>query len=545
MKIDSEFRYDINFPVKIIYTAGNVEGAENLLDKKELQITTSENKYTALKNSLRSTPAEIIIDFGKEFNGSARILTYTAHGKSPEIQITYGESVSEAMSEPGFKGATNDHALRDFSCHLPSYSDMTFTESGFRFLRIKLLTKNAEIKIKSVVLVSKIRDIPYLGTFRCSNEIINRIFDTSAYTCHLNMQQFIWDGIKRDRLVWVGDMHPEMLTVRTIFGNHPIIKDSLNFMRKQTPLPRWMNGMPTYSLWWLIILYDWYFYSGDEDFLSENSEYARELIKIIHNLVNDDGTDNLPSYFLDWPCNEKPEAISGSRALLCIALNCASKLCEIFNDPEMEIKCENKMKILQSQELMSYGAKQVTAIASLGGCIDKNSAAEEILRDSSVGWSTFMSYYLLKAASFADMTSTLKALEEYYGGMLNMGATTFWEDFDIMWLKNAAPIDKIPEKGKSDIHADNGRFCYSGLRHSLCHGWSSGPAPFLSERVLGINIEKAGCRIISIKPDLGNLDFAEGTFPTPYGIVSVSCKKIGNEIEITYNAPPEIEIITQ
>lgn len=544
MKIDSEFRYDINFPIKIIYTKGNVKGADALLTEKDLQITTSEDIFTTLKNSICSDPAEILLDFGKEFNGSIRILTYHFSGKTPEIQITYGESVSEAMTETGNNGATNDHALRDFTCHLPSYSDMTFSESGFRFARIKLLTKNAEIKIKSVILVSKIRDIPYLGSFRCSNETINKIFDVSAYTCHLNMQQYIWDGIKRDRLVWVGDMHPEMLTVKSVFGNHPIIKDSLNFMRRQTPLPDWMNGMPTYSLWWLIILYDWYFYSGDREFLSENKEYARDLIRIISNLVNDDATDNLPSYFLDWPCNDRPEAVSGSRALLCLALDSATKLSEIFSDCEMADKCRKKMEILQHTEIKTYGAKQVTAIASLAGCINKKEASEEILRDLSVGWSTFMSYYLLKAASFSDMSSTLSALEEYYGGMLSMGATSFWEDFDIMWLKNASPIDKIPKKGKSDVHADNGRFCYKGLRHSLCHGWSSGPAPFLLEKVLGINVEKEGCKTISIKPDLGNLDFAEGTFPTPHGIISVKCTRVNDRTEITYEAPKDIEIIT-
>ena len=35
------------------------------------------------------------------------------------------------------------------------------------------------------------------------------------------------------------------------------------------------------------------------------------------------------------------------------------------------------------------------------------------------------------------------------------------------------------------MHGDNGAHCYSGFRHSLCHGWSAGPVPFLAEAVLG------------------------------------------------------------
>lgn len=43
-----------------------------------------------------------------------------------------------------------------------------------------------------------------------SDELLNKIWNTGAFTQHLNMQEFIWDGIKRERLVWITDMHPEL-----------------------------------------------------------------------------------------------------------------------------------------------------------------------------------------------------------------------------------------------------------------------------------------------------------------------------------------------
>ena len=72
-------------------------------------------------------------------------------------------------------------------------------------------------------------------------------------------------------------------------------------------------------------------------------------------------------------------------------------------------------------------------------------------------------------------------LKEYYGGMLSVGATTFWEDFDIDWLKNSGRIDKITPCDKKDIHGDFGAFCYKGFRHSLCHAWSCGVNAFIKE----------------------------------------------------------------
>ncbi len=533
------------FPKRIVTFQGNIKNESELLLNKTLQITTNEKSVTTLRNSITGKNAYIVLDFGKELHGKLRLLTYTCSGTAtPSVRITYGESVSEALSTIGKKGSTNDHSTRDFEFPFPQFSDISLNESGFRFAKIELLSKNASVSFKAVTAISIYRDIPYLGSFSCSDEILNKIYDVCAYTCHLNMQRYIWDGIKRDRLVWVGDMHPEMLTVRTVFGNHSIIEKSLRFMRETTPLPEWMNGMPTYSLWWLHILYDWYLYTENNDFLAENKEYTLELINIICNLVNDDGSDKLPSYFIDWPCNGKKAGISGSRALLAISLESASELAKIYNNEQLAALCRKKKEALISTTAETYGAKQVAAMCSLAGWLNKDAAATEILKDGAKGFSTFMSYYLLKAASQKDISATLSALKDYYGGMLKMGATTFWEDFDILWLDNAAPIDDIVPHGKNDIHADNGAFCYKGLRHSLCHGWSSAPAAFLAEEVLGIKILEPGCKKIKIEPSLGYLEYAEGTYPTPSGIIKVHCKKTADGVAVKYEAPDDIEIVT-
>ena len=49
------------------------------------------------------------------------------------------------------------------------------------------------------------------------------------------MQDHVWDGIKRDRLVWIGDLHPETMVIATLFGEHPIVPASLDYVRDRTP----------------------------------------------------------------------------------------------------------------------------------------------------------------------------------------------------------------------------------------------------------------------------------------------------------------------
>jgi hypothetical protein len=60
-----------------------------------------------------------------------------------------------------------------------------------------------------------------------------------------------------------------------------------------------------------------------------------------------------------------------------------------------------------------------------------------------------------------------------------------------------------------------------GYRHSLCHGWSSGPTPWLSRTVLGITPAVPGFTLVRIVPKLGTLKWAEGSYPTPLGLIQV------------------------
>ena len=87
----------------------------------------------------------------------------------------------------------------------------------------------------------------------------------------------------------------------------------------------------------------------------------------------------------------------------------------------------------------------------------------------------------MKAIASFDKEQAVNVMKEYYGAMIDKGATTFWEDFDIDWGNNSCRIDEFPKENQKDIHGDFGDFCYKGFRHSLCHGWSSGVLAFLNE----------------------------------------------------------------
>lgn len=523
-------------PEKIVKTGGNVKNTDALLRAKPLQIGLNENDLCTLSND-GGENAFLVLDFGREIHGGIRLLNFVSEKTAyPRVRLTFGESLSEAMSAVGQKGACNDHSVRDFEIPLPSYSDQEWGQTGFRFVKIELCEQDAGISLKSALAVFIYRDLEYKGSFRCSDEKINKIYDTAAYTCHLNLQHMVWDGIKRDRLVWIGDMHPEMLTVRLVFGPLDIIAKSLDFARDQAPLPLYMNGMASYSLWWLIIVWDWYFYTGDIDFLKSEGEYARSLLKQMCGKVGEDGGDCLESYFLDWPTHQKPiSEKSGVRALLKIALSKGQKLCSALGDKELSALCGEKAEALAKLPPEHQNQKQTAAVAALAGLLSDNEAAK-VIKDGGVkGLSSYLLFYTLKELSKTDPECALSLLKDYECRQLDRGATTFFEDYDVSWEQNAGDILSLSKN--EDIHGDRGDYCYKGFRHSLCHGWASGAVPFLAECVAGIEIAEPGCKKIRISPKMCGLDFIKVSYPTPLGILKAEIRRSGNGFSTEYSAP--------
>ena len=377
------------------------------------------------------------------------------------------------------------------------------------------------------------------------------------------MQEFLWDGIKRDRLVWVGDMHPEVMTISSVFGYNEVVPKSLNAIRDVTPLPNWMNGISSYSIWWLLIQRDWFYYQGDRNYLNSQKDYIVGLIRFLMNFVDEKGVEKLDGMrFLDWPSSNSPESIhAGLQALLVMAMDASYELCNILGETELANEAERLAKkmrkavpAVRKQYLKSMkdpsapGAKQGAALMVLANLMDAKEADQHIISvNGAHGFSTFYGYYMLKAmAKAGDYKGALDIIRTYWGAMLDLGATTFWEDFDLNWLPNAARIDEIVPEGKNDIHRDFGAYCYQKFRHSFCHGWASGPTSWLSEYVLGVQVVEPGCKVIRIVPHLGDLKWVKGTFPTPYGIISISHTLSDNgKIVTEVDAPSEVLVLRE
>jgi len=471
-------------PVSIV-DFDKVECVEELMKKKMACVSFSGEAVAKFMEK----GAYVVLDYGKELCGSVRIVTRAAFGVT-KFRITFGESLSECYSSVGEKNATNDHSPRDFIADISDMSDLTFGLTGFRFVRIELLTEG-EVWVKNVFAVSMLPKFEKEGHIRTSDSELNKIIDTAIYTLKLNLQNgYIWDGIKRDRLVWSGDLHQEIVNSIYLYGDNNNVTNSLSFLRAETPEDKWINNFPSYSAWWVINLCDYCELTGNVTYFEENKDYAEAVMKHFDECIAEDGIIDfqLPQgwtdYFLDWPTAGTEDAMIGTAAIIIVA---AKRFLELTDNEN----CSSVVRKLRVYLDKPCQFKQTRAFQILAGR-NVDGGSEFLEKNGAAGFSTFMAYYILTADAMAGGKNMLSIIKEYFGAMLSRGATTFWEDFNMEWLEGSGRIDELPKEGEKDIHGDYGAYCYKGFRHSLCHGWASGVFSFIVEYMLGLKLTKGG-----------------------------------------------------
>ena len=494
----------------------------------------------------RGEPAGILLDFGRELHGGVSLGMSPGGTPGARLRLRFGESVSETASTVGdARHASNDHALRDFELPVPRFGSIETGNTGFRFLRIDLVT-GGEVGFEFIRAVSLMRPMKAIGSFRSSDERLNRVFETAVRTVHLCCQDYLWDGIKRDRLVWMGDTHPETMAILNVFGAASILPESLDYMAATTPTDRWMHGIPTYTLWWIRNLAEWYRYTGDADYVRRHAGYLEKTFEHVLSGMKDG--EWRAGKFLDWPTKHNDKAaLSGTQGLALVTARETALLANVAGLTALADKARALEAELAKLRPDPHGEKSAAAMLALSGLRDPKEMFSQVLgQNGHDGVSTFYGYYMIEAMSAAgENQRALDTVREYWGAMLDVGATSFWEDFKLAWTNDCFRIDEMPVAGKKDIHGDYGEFCYSGFRHSLCHGWAGGPASWYINHVLGIRPLDVACRRIEVKPFLGDLEWAEGAMALPDGSsVNVRLRKLQDgKIDVKISSPDWIEIV--
>ncbi|RLF02913.1 MAG: alpha-L-rhamnosidase [Thermoprotei archaeon] len=434
---------------------------------------------------------------------------------------------------------------------------------GFRYALLTLRNFNRPVRIYRVCCLVSTYPVTYRGEFKCSDQLLNEIWDMCRYSTRLCMLDTFIDCPAYEQTFWVGDARVQMLSNYYAFGELDmprrclfLVADSL----RRSPLPEsqvpsgWQNILATWSLLWVIACYEYFIHSGDIRFLEEIYPYLKKTCDNFLKHLNEKNLLVIEAWnMLDWAPMDihKRGVITHLNAWLVYALKRTADIAKVLGkgkDRRMYLEKAETIKeainrYLWSEERKAYVdsmyedgrlsnviSQQTNVVVYLCGCA--TSARKRIIRKylskPPEGFVTYGSPFaasfgleaLAKAGLFQTMLNTIKHL---WGMMIKYSATTCWETFPKETLKR--PVR-------------------TRITRSWCHAWGAGPVYVLSRYILGIRPLEPGFKKVLIEPHYCDLKWAEGRIPTPFGKIEV-CWDRSSSFYFRASVPEEVEAVAR
>ncbi len=465
------------------------------------------------------------LDFGKEIAG--RIHLVSSSDQPVTVGISYGESAEEALAHPYL-------GIRELI--IPPHGEAYGPKSGFRYARLTF-PSGTHPKFSTIDAQGIAYPVEYKGAFESSDPLLNRIWETGAYTAHLCMQEGIWDGVKRDRGRWMGDLDVTGRVISSVFADRTLMESTMSALIGDSPVQRDVNTIAGYSALWISGQANFYRHTGDLDYLRTQHDKLVELLRVMDAELDPSGLFTNPAshkVFVDWSTGftaDTPEARAATHLEFYLAYQEAAFLLNELGDTTNAALTRGtaaKLRAAAQSRLLdpaanTFGTRwQTNAMAIFSGAAtpsQQQAIWTSVLTHvtAPTGPDTvvtpYYGYYVLSAMARTNhRREALDWMRQYWGGMLAEGATSFWEAYDPRWPKQ-------------DFHAHLEADGKTGYYVSLAHGWSSGPTAWLMEQVLGIEPTAAGLRSVTIRPDLAGLEWAHGAEPTPRGPIVVNIQR--------------------
>lgn len=460
--------------------------------------------------SVQKRDGGTLYDFGKEVFGYLYVKNVN---ENENIHVSYGESLEEAVD-------VEHSILFEDVCGKDSYK---LRQRAFRYIFITG-TQNPEVYMDFEYL-----PLEHKGSFRCDDESVNKIWDMCAYTLTLNAREVLTEAIKRDRWLWGGDAYQAYKMANYLFYDKELIRRSTIALRGKEPFDEHINTITDYSLYWVIGLYEYYMTYGDIDFIKNIYDKAVSLINFCKTREDDKGfivKKHADWIFVDWSDIDKEGAVCAEQMLYIQANKTMADLARLVGaDPaayEEKYKqlTDATNKYFWKEDKCAYidtyesGKNHVSRHANIFAVLydiatedQKAKIIENVLNNDEITKITtpyFEGYELDVMGKIGQFDFIENMIKTYWKGMLDLGATTVWEEYDPK-LRGTQHYEMYGNKyGKS-----------------LCHAWGASPIYLLGKYHLGVTPTSSGYDTFEVKPYLGGFKFIDGVVPIKDGSVKV------------------------
>lgn len=475
-------------------------------------------------------------------------------GKGATVSLTYAEALYSRLPIKGDRNVVEGKSITGRMDSLLSDGSegqvfTTLSWRTFRYIRLRVITADQPLVLNDIYGVFTGYPFHDHAKLETGDTVIGKMLEIGWRTARLCAVETYMDCPYYEQLQYIGDTRIQALVSLYNSGDDRLVKNAIeqldgSRLADGVTLSRYPSRtrqlIPTFSLWWIGMLHDYWMYGRDTAFVLEHLPGERQVLDYFHHFQREDGSLRGVPYwaFTDWvdspgwESGMAPAGADGSSSVLDLQLLWAYQLAADMEarGGMREYAAEYRRRALQLQrtirsrywvagrglfadrpekDLFSQHANALAILTGVATGAAASDIARHLLTDRDLApASIYFSYYLHQALIRAgDGNDYLRWLDKWREDIA-MGLTTWAE--------------------MSDVAASR----------SDCHAWGASPNIEFFRTVLGIDSDAPGFTQVRVEPHPGDLRDISGAIPHPYGKVSVSCRMDGGAWNISVGLPP-------
>lgn len=409
------------------------------------------------------------------------------------LQVTFRDGRCRPLNV--FCGESREEALDLEHCYYSWQPDPETGKTPCSALRFAFIPDCTPDEL-DLCAIHQYVDIPVRAEFHCDDELLNRIWSVAEHTFRLCSGIFFIDGVKRDKWIWSGDAYQSFFVNQYLMADPDINRRTLLALRGNDPMVTHINTILDYSLFWILGVKAHYDAYADTAFIRQVYPKMCSLMEFCEKQLDENGflTGRDGDWvFIDWADFDREGPLCAEQMLYAACWEAMSRAAQILGE---ESGCFRKRYEELKQEVQDFywdekqgafidsfisGRHHVTRHANIFAIIfdiadekQKTVIVENVLKNPQIPAITtpYFKFYEMDALGrMGYLEEVLQQIKDYWGGMLERGAVTFWEEYD----------PEIPEEEQYDMYGDK-------FGKSLCHAWSASPVYLLAKYFAGLAV---------------------------------------------------------
>ncbi|MGA0556106.1 alpha-L-rhamnosidase C-terminal domain-containing protein [Larkinella sp. VNQ87] len=447
-------------------------------------------------------------------------------------------------------------------------ADRTFRPTwlrAFRFVQLEITTGTEPLIIHDFYNDYTSNPYPVKASFSANNPDYAGIFALCRRTAEVCTQDYFLSDAYYETMQYLGDSKVHDLTWLALTGNDHHVRNAL----EQFHYSRLWDGnltscyplrstfvLPTYSVIWVDMLWDYLLWSGDKAFIRQFVPGIHQTLAMFDGLMKPDGIAGATrwAHFVDWYQDSSRGGLAGGQdgsnsAVVTLhyvyALQNAARIFDALGDPasattyrqradrikkQVYAACFDAQRGLLSERPLSaqpVGKRYFDQHTNIMGVLtdalpaDRQVAAlQTILSDTTISQATYYYRFYL-----------FEALQKAGGGV----AAGQQEKVAALIAPALAPWKKLLADGLTTTPE---RFASAGkAMRSECHPWSTAPAYHFFSTIAGVRPAEPGFKTLSMRPLFGELNQIEGTYPHPAGELTFRLEQQGQKLTGSVTLP--------